>query len=99
MTFAAGVAVALIGSGLLVDHRPMIERWLQPIQSLGRLALSAYFAHVAVGLCLLLVLSEGRAPAWVALAATGAFVVVATIIAHAMVRRGLQGPLERLVRR
>ncbi len=98
MAFATGVAVSLIGAGLLLDRYPRSVTWLEPVRSLGRLALTVYFSHVAVGLVLLLFFAEGRAPSWIAALFTGLFSSGAVFVAHRVVSRGGQGPLERVVR-
>jgi uncharacterized protein len=99
MAFATGVALCLIGGGLLVDRSRRVGTWFEPIRNVGRLALTLYFGHVAVGLVLLLFVVEGQAPAWIAVMATALFSVTAMLVAHAIVSRGRQGPMERLVRR
>ena len=93
---ASASSVAVIGGCLLLGGRaPGVVR---PLQSLGRLALSAYLLHLGIGVWLVWGWHE-RAPTLAAqvLVASSVFVVL-TAIAHWWTARRAHGPLEALLR-
>lgn len=97
----SGIAVATLIMSLcyLAAQKDRLRRLLLPFELLGRLALSAYIAHVVVGLGLLFVLGRGQAQsiAFCCVYAT-LFLGMFAVFAWLWLRHFRQGPLEWLLR-
>lgn len=95
-----GSALAVIGLCLLFAERWKGARWQAPVAAAGRLALTLYLAHVALGMAALSALgwSEGRSLE-LSLGAAAAFYAGAVAFAWAWSRRFKRGPAEALMRR
>ena len=96
----AGTAIVVIAGSIALTERFATARWIQPIVSTGRLALTLYVAHVVIGMGTLetLGLLENQSPPF-AIGSALLFCVLSVGFAHLWKQRFQQGPLEWVMRR
>ncbi len=96
----AGTAIVVITGSIALTERFDTARWIQPIVSTGRLALTLYVAHVVIGMGILETLGvlENQSPPF-AIGSALLFCVLSVGFAHLWKHRFQQGPLEGVMRR
>ena len=95
-----GAAIAIIGGSLILTEKYPEAKWTKPFIATGRLALTLYVVHLAIGMVLAQVLEGVKNNAY--LFATGSAVVFcmcAVIFSHFWRKRFERGPLEWGIRR
>ncbi len=96
----AGTAFVVITGSIALTERFAEARWIRPIVSTGRLALTLYVAHVVVGMDTLEALGvlENQSPPF-AIGSALVFCVISVVFAHTWKHRFAHGPLEWMMRR
>ena len=96
----AGTAIVVIAGSIALTERFATARWIQPIVSTGRLALTLYVAHVVIGMGTLETLGvlENQSPPF-AIGSALLFCMLSVGFAHLWKQRFQLGPLEWVMRR
>ena len=96
----AGTAIVVIAASIALTERFAEARWIRPIVSTGRLALTLYVAHVVIGMGTLETLGmlENQSPPF-AIGSALLFCILSVVFSHFWKQRFQQGPLEWLMRK
>lgn len=95
----SGIALAMIGLSLAVAEKFSTHRCVELLTAVGRISLTLYVAHIAIGINALDLIGKGfdQTVSFAVLNAIG-FFGAAVVLSHYLKKEGRKGPLEWIMR-